>query len=204
MDVRPPSKSGFALLPILAAVVVAAGLWLAREAILSRVGTFLDIGGPPQKAEAALVLAGGWSGERVLKAGELVREGYVPFAILDGTQSYYEVPECEAAIQFAVKRGFSAGSFRCLLTRGHSTQEEAVDAVRELRRLGVKKVLLVSVNTHLRRARRIFSQQAPELETHYVGAENPSFKLAEWYKSREGRKAVFLEMLKVVTGPFGV
>jgi uncharacterized SAM-binding protein YcdF (DUF218 family) len=204
MRLRPGSRRGSALIPILAAVLLLALLWFSRGPILSRMGTFLNVGEPPRKADVALVLAGGWAGERVMKAADLVRQGYVPSAIISGSGNYYDVSECDAAIAFAVHRGVSPSIYTCVFTRGKSTREEAVDTIRELRRVGARKVLLVSVNSHLRRARRIYSEMAPDLEIHYIGAENPGFKLAEWYKSREGRKAMFYELTKFVTSPFGI
>jgi uncharacterized SAM-binding protein YcdF (DUF218 family) len=204
MRLRPGSRRGSALIPILAAVALLSLLWFGRGPILSRMGTFLNVGEPPRKADVALVLAGGWTGERVMKAAELVRQGYVPSAILSGSASYYDVPECQAAIAYASHRGVDPAIYTCVTTSGKSTREEAVDTLRELRRVGARKVLLVSVNSHLRRARQIYSELAPDLEIHYVGAENPNFKLAEWYKSREGRKAMFFELTKFVTSPFGI
>ena len=68
------------LVLLLLCLILIAGAWCLREPLLERAGTYLDVGQPPQQADAILVLAGGGSGERILKAGELVRQGYAPVA----------------------------------------------------------------------------------------------------------------------------
>lgn len=196
---------GFALLPMLLAAAIVLLAWFLRGAILAPVGTFLDNGEAPRKAEAALVLAGGWRGERVLKAGDLVRQGYVPYVVLSGPPSYYEQPECTYAIPFAVQHGLKAEWFQCAPNRATSTEEEAVAMVQELGRRGIRKCLVVSVRTHMRRARILFNEVKPAgMELHFIAAEDRAFRLEEWYKTREGRKTVLLEWLKLATTPLGL
>lgn len=198
-------RRGFALLPVLLVLAVLAILWWQRARLLSPIGTFLDNGEAPQKADVALVLAGGWKGERVLKAGELVRQGYVPYILLSGPTSYYGQPECNYAIPFAVQNGLKAEWFQCAPNRAASTEEEARAMVAELGRRGVKKCLVVSVRTHMRRARILFNEMKPEgLELHFISAEDRNYSLEDWYKTREGRKSVLLEWLKLATTPLGL
>lgn len=198
-------RRGFALLPVLLAVAVLSLLWWQRHRLLSPIGTFLDNGEAPQKADVALVLAGGWRGERVLKAGELVREGYVPYALLSGPMAYYEQPECNYAIPFAVQHGLKAEWFQCAPNRATSTEEEAQVMLAELERRGVKKCVVVSVRTHMRRARILFNEIKPAgLELHFVAAEDRTYRLEDWYKTREGKKNVLLEWLKLATTPLGL
>lgn len=198
-------RRGFALLPLLLVAVVLAILWWQRHRLLSPIGTFLDNGEAPRKADVALVLAGGWQGERVLKAGELVREGYVPYVLLSGPSSYYEQPECNYEIPFAVQRGLKAEWFQCAPNRATSTEEEARAMIAELERRGVKKCLVVSVRTHMRRARMLFNEVKPAgMELHFVAAADRSYRLEDWYRTRQGKKAVLLEWLKLATTPLGL
>src|SRR5579862_6093052 len=99
---RPPHISlscGFVLLCLLAAVI------FSRQ-ILWALGAMLVNAGPPQSAGIAVVLAGDTSGNRVLKAAELVREGYVPKVLVSGAGREYGVPETILAINFAVENGY--------------------------------------------------------------------------------------------------
>jgi uncharacterized SAM-binding protein YcdF (DUF218 family) len=200
----PRRRRGIALLPLAILAALIALVWWQSHNILAGAGNFLDVGETPQKADAAVVLAGGWTGERVLRAGELVRQGVVPYALLSSSATYYGLTECECESTFAARNGYPTEMFQCLLVKASSTREEAHEMVKELRRRGVRKCLIVSVDTHLRRARRIFSSAAPEIEFHMVSAASPHYQLNTWYQNREGRKAVFLEWTKVVTDLIGL
>jgi uncharacterized SAM-binding protein YcdF (DUF218 family) len=85
-----------------------------------------------------------------------------------------------------------------------STAEEAVAIAAELRKRGVKRCLVVSSRSHLRRAERILKRRMPDIELHFTGAESPLYNLERWHETREGRKAIFLEWAKTVTEPFGI
>lgn len=199
---RQAARRGAALVPLLALLALAAAAYFFREPLLRAPALFLDAGGPPQRADAILVLAGGWRGERILKAGELIRQGYAPKAYVSGPRSFYDRPECEAAIAFAVERGFPASWFECLPNSASSTREEARQLLPELERRGVRRLLLVSVRTHLRRARWFFDSARPRsMEIFYVGADDPAFRLEEWWRWREGKKAVVMEWVKILALP---
>jgi uncharacterized SAM-binding protein YcdF (DUF218 family) len=197
-------RRGIALLPVFVLLASIGLLWWQSHNILAAAGNFLDVGEAPQKADAAIVLAGGWTGERVLRAGQLVRQGVVPYALLSSSATYYGLTECECESTYAVRNGYSPEMFQCLLVKASSTRQEAQQMVAELRRRGIKKCLIVSVDTHLRRSRRIFKQAAPEIEFHMISASSPNYRLSTWYQEREGRKAVFLEWTKVITDLFGI
>lgn len=190
---------------LLAVAIMGCAGWLLREHWMGWAGTCLDTGRPPVRADVIVVLAGGWTGERVLKAGELVRAGYAPLAILDSPRGLlYGASECELASAFAVRRGYSAALFECLEMSATSTKEEADKVAAELRKRGVRRCLVVSVRSHLRRAERIMRKAMPDIELHFTGADSPLYRLDRWYESREGRKAIFLEWMKNVTEPFGI
>ena len=74
------SRSRAAWAVVAAVVLLAAVLLLAaalHTQILGGLGSYLVQAGPPEKADAALVLAGDNSGNRILTAVELMRQGYV-------------------------------------------------------------------------------------------------------------------------------
>lgn len=197
-------QRGIALIPLLVIAGIVLLFWLFRHEIAGSFGTFLDIGGAPVKAEAAIVLAGGWTGERVLKGGELVRQGFVPYVLLSGPRGYYERPECDYAIPFAQDHGYPAQSFVCVPMKAFSTMEEAAEMIREVRRRRLKRVLLVTSDFHTRRARAFFHKEAPEIEFIPVSTPVKTFDLTRWYQTREGWKTVVLEWTKLITSKFGI
>ncbi|HXG34846.1 MAG TPA: YdcF family protein [Bryobacteraceae bacterium] len=184
------------------ALIVAAGA-LTHGWWLAALGGFLVRADPPGRAELAVVLAGDWWGNRILKAGELVRRGYVPRALVSGPDGAYGYHECDLAIPFAVRRGFPEHWFVHLHHRGYSTREEAQAVLPELRRRGIRSVLIVTSDYHTRRAGAIYRSLAPDLQIRVVAAPDAFFRADTWWQTRQGRKQWFYEALKTVTGWFG-
>ncbi len=187
---------------VLAVIIALAAIF--HTAILSALGGYLVKAGPPQKADLILVLAGDASGHRILKAAELVRDGYAPKILVSGPVWMYDFAECDLEIPFAVKRGFPESYFVHFENHAHSTQEEAAAAVPELRRLGVKTILLVTSDFHTRRATKIFRKAAPDLTFYPVAAPDPYFTPDGWWHNREGRKTFIIEWMKTVAEWFGL
>jgi uncharacterized SAM-binding protein YcdF (DUF218 family) len=189
---RPLRKAGLAL----ACVVLAALLF--HDAILSGLGHYLVKDSPPHKADAAFVLAGDPAGSRILKAAQLVREGYVPLAVISGPQGNYGYYECDLAIPFAVRAGYPASYFVPFPNTAQSTREEAQQAAVRLHSMGIKHVLLVTSDYHTRRALPIFQKAAPDIDFSAVGAPDKSFTADGWWHSREGEKTFLMEWLKTM------
>jgi uncharacterized SAM-binding protein YcdF (DUF218 family) len=206
MRSRVRRQHGFAYIRILSVVGVLGLLWWQRAALLAPIGSLLNVGEAPRRVDAVVVLAGGWEGGgRILKAGELVRAGFAPYALMSGPNSYYEQPECNYAIPFATQRGFPLEYFQCAPNRSLNTEDEAEALIAELQRRKVRTFLVVSVETHLRRARTIYTRLLPPgMEVHFIASDSPGFQLSQWWKVREGRKAIFFEWTKLITTQFGI
>lgn len=184
------------------AVLIAAGILWSHPLWLGLAGAALVHNEAPARAEIAVVLAGGWRGNRILKAAELVREGWVPRALVSGTY-YYGWAEPDAAIEFAVRHGFPREWFIALAHSARSTEEEAGIVVQRLRQMGVKRLLLVTSDYHTRRALGCFRRVAPDLEIRAIGAPDPDFP-PQWWRSRQGRKTFLLEWMKMVSWRLGI
>jgi len=187
----------------LAILVLAIGAVVFRTAIFTALGDYLVKAGPPQKADIVLVLAGDSTGNRILKAAELVREGYAPKVVVSGPGEQYDLHECDLEIPFAVRRGYPESYFLHYEMEAHSTKEEAEVDVPELRRLGAKTVLLVTSDFHTRRATKIFRRTAPDLTFYPVAAPTLYFD-GGWWKNREGQKTFANEWMKTVAEWFGI
>jgi uncharacterized SAM-binding protein YcdF (DUF218 family) len=189
--------AGIALVAF-AFIYISSGWWLAW------IGCALVEDGRPAKADIAVVFAGDWSGNRVVRAGELIRDGYVEKAIVSGSLQYYGAPEAEIAIRHAAARGFPAGSFIAFQSGAQSTEQEAELLVGELRSRRAKAVLAVTSNFHTARAGRLLRRRGPDLIFTMIAAPHPHFEPATWWKEREGRKVAFYEWMKTITGPLGL
>ena len=192
---------------LLLAVLLLAVVFLARSWWLSRLGYALIHDEGPAKAEIAVVLAGDLYGNRILKSGELVRQGYVPAVLVSGPAGIYGLHESDLAIALAVRKGFPAEWFIPFPIEAHSTREEATAILPELRRRNVKSFLLVTSDYHTARARRIYlateraSGYVPQMRT--VASPDEFFRPDSWWRTREGQKTVFIEWSKTVATAFG-
>jgi uncharacterized SAM-binding protein YcdF (DUF218 family) len=182
-------------------------LFLTRALWLPAVGYALIHDDGPAHADIAVVLGGDAYGHRILKAGELVRAGYVPLALVSGPPGNYGYHECDLAIPFAVRRGFPAEWFVGLPHEGLSTKTEGLAVLAELRRRKVKSFLLVTSDYHSARARRIYLAEERALgggpNLRAVACRDEFFRADSWWRNRQGQKTVFVEWSKTVATVFG-
>jgi uncharacterized SAM-binding protein YcdF (DUF218 family) len=168
--------------------------------ILTALGDYLVRSGPPDKADVVFVLAGDSSGGRILKAAQLVRQGYAPRVVVSGPAGNYGYYECDLAIPFAVKAGYPQSEFVPFPNNAHSTREEAAAAAVMLRGLGAHRVLLVTSTFHTRRAGGMFRAAAPDLTFIVVSAPDEYFTPDGWWRNREASKTFLLEWTKTAAG----
>ncbi len=192
---RPRFRGLIRFLVILLLLLI---LWFARSVWLPWFGTHLVRAGSPEKVDMIVVLAGDSGGNRILKAAELVKGGYAPAALVSGPGGMYDRHECDFEIEFAEHRGYPRSLFIPLPLNDLSTRTEAITVVRELRKRGVKRFIVVTSDTHTRRAGNIYRSLAPDLEVLMVAAPSRLFAPAAWWQEREGQKAILEEWLKTV------
>ena len=189
---------------LLCLVLFALLLVLTSQFWLAALGRYLVRSQPPAPADIVVVLAGDFSGNRILTAADLVRRGFAPKALISGTSGEYGVHESDLAIPFAMKHGYPESYFVALPNDGRSTKEEAVHVLAALSKLHLRRIDIVTSDYHTRRAGNIYRSQAPDLEIHMVAAPDLYFTSDGWWKNREGRKTFFLEWLKTIVGPLGM
>ena len=171
---------------------------------LSALGRRLVRDEGPANAEIAVVLAGDFYGNRILRAAELVKQGYVPAVLVSGPHMLYGFYECDLAIPFAVKRGYPESWFIRAPNEALSTRDEATAILADLRRRGVHRFLLVTSDFHTARAARIYRAAAPDLDMRVVAAPDEYFRADSWWHNREGRKIFLVEWLKTVANALGM
>lgn len=189
-------------------VTVAFLVFLARDLWLSALGRALIHDDGPAKAEIAVVLGGDQWGNRLLKAADLVKQGYVPRVLVSGPPGMYDINEADAAIQFAVRRGCPVEWFIPLAHEALSTREEAGFVLDDLKQRGIHSFLLVTSDYHTGRARRIFldleRRRGGGPDIRAVASPDRFFSAGGWWHNREGCKTMVLEWTKTVTAVFGI
>ena len=191
---------------LLVLAVLAVILAFTRTLWLGALGGALVHADGPAKADIAVVLAGDQFGNRILKAGELVRDGYVPAALVSGPR-YYATAESDLAIDFAAVHGCLRQWFISFPLDASSTHEESALILDELERRHTRRFLLVTSDYHTGRAGRIYraalADRNSPMEMLVVAAPDRFFRRDAWWKSREGQKIVFTEWTKTIAMAFG-
>jgi uncharacterized SAM-binding protein YcdF (DUF218 family) len=193
---------------LFAVLLIAGAVGVSREWWLRAMGRALIRDDGPAKADIAVVLAGDYWGNRIVKGGELVRLGYAPAALVSGPSGFYGQHECEPAIAYAVRQGFPAEWFVPFPDNARSTQEEAWAILPELHRRNTHRVLLVTSDYHTGRALRIFRaterKMGGRIEIRAVAAPDEEFHPDSWWRSRQGQKVAFMEWTKTLTEAMGL
>ncbi len=193
---------------ILGCAVAAALLFFSCRLWLPLAGKALIHDDGPGKADIAVVLAGDIYGRRIVKAGDLVRRGFVPAVLVSGPGPLYGQYESDLAIAFAVRKGYPRGWFIALPNSALSTREEARMILPELRRRNLRSFLLVTSDYHSARAGRIFRETSRDmgggLDMRIVAVPDEFFRAATWWRSRQGQKTVFIEWSKTVATAIGM
>ena len=187
---------------VISAVVVAAVV--LRAPVLTAAGSYLVREDGRSRADAVLVLGGDGFGRRILAGAELVKQGYAPKVYVSGPAGMYGKHECDLAIPFAVARGYQESYFVHSENNARSTREEAEAASQQLRRDGVKTVLLVTSDYHTRRAGRTFRKAAPDLTFKVAATPDEYFRADGWWRQREAQKIFLFEWEKTVAAWMGL
>ena len=188
--------------PLLIVCLLLIIIFFFRFQLLTASGNFLVRNEKPVPADAAVVLAGDQYGNRTLTAGRLVREGYVPYAIISGTPRMLQ-NEADEDIQFAVKNGYPSSYFHPFRQDTDSTKSEAAALAASLRSQGIHRILLVTNNYHTRRANFILRKAAPWLVIHTIAAPDRFFDPSNWWHTRNGQRIWLTEWAKTLSAWVG-
>ena len=193
---------------LLALLLLVAVVYLARDVWLRALGSALVHDEGAARAEIAVVLAGDSWGYRLTKGAELVRQGYVPRVLVSGPPAFYNVNESDAAIQYAIGKGYPAEWFIPVYHTALSTREEAIVVLDALKQRNIHSALLVTSSYHSARAGRIFRgverQRGGGPNLRVVVSGDRFFSASNWWHNREGRKIAFMEWTKTLTSVFGI
>ena len=192
-------------------VLVAFLTAIAGAAIgLGYVADWLSVADRPQKADAILVLAGGFS--RPFQAAELYRQGlarkiYVSVPAREDQHRLLDeagIPfprEEDIVLQVLLKKGVPASAIEHLGKDLISTAAEA-QAARELFAKRAPRLLVVTSAYHLRRARMIFSDALPAADIRMIATSHDPFP-SLWWKDQKAARNVLLELAKITFHQLG-
>lgn len=196
------------LLILLGAVAVAA-VWL-REPLLRQMGAFLVVRDAEAPSDAIVVLSGSLP-DRILHGVDLHRAGLAPLLVLTRESGWpgltelrqrgLEIPErYELNRDIARQLGVPESALVQVEEPAGSTISEVQVLLPELRRRGVRSILLVTSKTHTRRAARIFAAvSGGDIEVRVSPTPYDPFTPEGWWRNRETTRRVLTEYGKWLT-----
>ena len=191
-------------LPLLLVAGCLTGLYLGRGAVLPRVAGWLDVGTPPEHADAIMLLTGE-AETRAFAAAALWKAGWAPRILVstvarDPQHERTSVPP-EHEINLRVLRacGVPPGAVLLLDGQACSTYDEALAAADYLGRSGPQRLLVVTSGFHTRRARWIFQRvlAGKAAVVTLVAAPEDQLPADAWWHSATGFAVISGEYLKL-------
>lgn len=134
----------------------------------------------PVKADVIVVLGGGQT-ERPRYAAELYRAAEAPLVICSG------LGDCESNRRLLIREGVPVDAIQ-LENKSTNTSENARFTIETLRKLGAKRIIIVTTWYHSRRALNTFEHYAPDL-TFYSRPSYYGTNRSEWTNNRTARYA---------------
>ena len=189
------------VLAIAAVLILIAGLnpytlpWAAR---------WLDVGGPPQKADAVVLLNGGLN-TRPFVAAALVHGGWAAKILLStvaagASQVSGAIPPFAEITSNVLDYG-GVPRERVVLLDSHAetTFDEAQAVARYLAVHPAKRLMIVTDGPHTRRARWIFQRVLADrqVEIKIVSAPTEEFDDGNWWRSEAGFQFILSEYFKL-------
>ena len=99
--------------------------------------------------------------------------------------------------QFAVEHGYPRNLFSVVRISAQSTIDEARALGHEFRRMGARRIILVTSNFHSRRTALVFRLFLPDFQFWIVPAPDADFDPRSWWKVRHSRDLFFSEYQKI-------
>ncbi len=167
-------------------------LWLTRGIWLPPFYAFTVVGEAPQRADVIVIL-GGDVGGRAETAARLWQEGYAPIIIFSGTTKSLRLGT------FWLDHLGVPRDVRRLIENAEATWDEAEKVYALLQAEGAHSALIVTDNTHTRRARAVYRalQPNPPLVLTFVSVDRYDLTEMAWY-DHDTFLAVGMEYLKMI------
>jgi uncharacterized SAM-binding protein YcdF (DUF218 family) len=193
----------------LLAVGLLAVLYLARGTLLPAAAAWLDVGRPPQSADAIMLLTGD-AETRAFAAAALYKAGWAPRIVLstvanrpppqDPLDEQSKLPrEHEINLRVLLACGVPRSKVVILDGQARSTYDEAVALAAYLAESSPQRLLVVTNGYHTRRARWIFQRVLGGQATRIAAISAPMDDLQadNWWRSEEGFAIILGEYLKL-------
>jgi len=189
------------------ALILAGGcfIYVRHEALLCRVGRWLNVAGRLERPIDAVMILGGGASTRPFVAIEMLRDGLAGKILVNSTERTNEnldglVPhEQELIRQILLRSGISADAIVLLTTQVGSTAAEALVVAEWLEEHPAQSLAVVTSDYHTRRARVLINRACGENAARlvFIGAPTDGFGANDWWSSEAGLVSYLTEYLKL-------
>ena len=196
---RRARRSSRWLVGLAIAGLIAISLFLAYPWVLTQAAGWLVTNDPIAPADALIVLSGDSTGERVMQGVALWRQGVAPRVILSGGPIGRWVTAAEIMRREALLLGLPSRAI-LLEEESRSTWEQAVKTLPMVKRLGARRVIIVTSPYHARRARWTFRRVFGPAGIEVLVSASPysKFQADRWWTREQDTEDVLLEYFKMV------
>jgi uncharacterized SAM-binding protein YcdF (DUF218 family) len=175
-------------------------IYLIRHPLLRMAGGYWVVEDRLGRADAMIVLSDdNFYADRASRAAELYRQGAAPVVVASGRRLRPYTGIAELMQHDLVERGVPENAILRVPHLADDTREEAevlrpvVDAHRW------RSVVVVTSNSHTRRARYIFARVLPaSVKVSVASARDYDYDPQHWWESRRGQKRFFHEAVGMI------
>jgi uncharacterized SAM-binding protein YcdF (DUF218 family) len=170
-------------------------IYLVRRPLLRVAGGFWVVEDPLERADALIILSDdNFYADRATRAVELYRQGWAPLVVASGRRLRPYAGIAELMEHDLVERGMPKQAILKFPQMADSTREEAIALRSFVEERRWRSVLVVTSNSHTRRARYILSRVLPSAVTVRVAsARDSDYDPDHWWETRRGQKRFFHE-----------
>jgi uncharacterized SAM-binding protein YcdF (DUF218 family) len=177
--------------------------WFFPDEVLNKVAEALVYEDSLEPAEAIVILGGSSTGSRIKTGARLFHKGYGKIMIFCGEEIYPEVYSHTLMKDLAIKLGIPEKKIISAKLDGEAnTWTEGIVNLSLLQENNINSFILVTSAFHTNRAHMTYSNLVSGLGYSYkiyvYPAEDPIIPIKGWWKTRTGKKHIFLEYLSTL------
>ena len=185
------------------AIIFIFSLFFFPDRLLNEVSKFLVHSDTLEPAEAIIVLSGSSTGNRIEAGVILFQKGLGKIIIISGEKIYPGYHTHSLMKNHAINLGVPADKIIASGIEGEiSTWGEGIHNLKKLKENKFKSFILVTSAFHTNRAHAVYKKLINQLGYDFkfmvYPAKDNRIPINDWWKSRTGRKHIFLEYLSTL------
>ena len=178
-------------------------LYFFPDRLLNEVSKFLVHSDTLEPAEAIIVLSGSSTGNRIEAGVKLFQKGLGKIIIISGEKIFPGYHTHSLMKNHAINLGVPADKIIASRIEGEiSTWGEGIHNLQKLKENKFKSFILVTSAFHTNRAHAVYEKLINHLGYDFkfmvYPAKDNRIPINDWWKSRTGRKHIFLEYLSTL------